>query len=185
MYMPCNKIAVFCGSAKGKNKDYKNAAISLAKEMAEASLDLVYGGGSIGLMGIIADELLSLNRKVYGIIPKKIYDWEVGHEHITELTVVDDMHERKAKMAEMSDAFIAMPGGIGTLEEIVEAFTWLQLGYHHKPCAFLNVNGYYDHLIQFFDSMVAEGFLKQNQRDGLIIAERPKHLIEILLSKTL
>ena len=174
------RIAVFCGSAKGKNPAYQEAAVHLAHEMAAASMDLVYGGGAIGLMGILANEMMSLNRKVYGIIPKKIYDWEVGHEKITKLEVVSDMHERKARMAEQSDAFIAMPGGIGTLEETIEAFTWQQLGYHEKPCAFLNVNGYYDDLIKFMDRMVSDGFLKKKQREGLIIEQDPKRLVESL-----
>lgn len=177
-----NSIAVFCGSSSGNNPIYTQAALDLAWELSKVDIDLVYGGGAVGLMGVIANEMMLHGRNVYGIIPKKIYEWEVGHEQITNLEVVNDMHERKAKMATMSDGFIAMPGGIGTLEEIVEAFTWLQLDYHQKPCAFLNVNGYYDHLIRFLDHMVEEGFLKNKQRAALIISSDPKDLVKKMVT---
>ena len=175
------RIAVFCGSSSGTNPIYSEAARALGAAMAQQKIDLVYGGGSVGLMGIIADEMLAHGREVIGIIPKKIYDWEVGHTGISKLEVVADMHERKAKMADLSDAFIAMPGGIGTLEEIIEAFTWLQLGYHHKPCAFLNTNGYYDQLLHFFQTMTKEGFLKEEQYKSLIILDKPNILLDKLL----
>jgi uncharacterized protein (TIGR00730 family) len=180
--MEIKRVAIFCGSSTGGNPDYKTAAKALAHAMARMNIDMVYGGGSVGLMGIIADEMMTLGRRVYGIIPKKIYDWEVGHEQITQLEVVKDMHERKAKMAEMSDSFIAMPGGIGTLEEIVEAFTWLQLDYHQKPCAFYNINGYYDHLIRFFDHMVSEGFLQESQNEQLIVSNEPNELLQLMVT---
>ena len=176
------RVAVFCGSSSGHNPIYAEAAKELGASLAKQHIDLVYGGGSVGLMGIIADEMIKNNREVIGIIPKKIYDWEVGHTGITQLEVVTDMHERKAKMAALSDAFIAMPGGIGTLEEIVEAFTWLQLGYHHKPCAFLNTNGYYNDLLQFFKTMTKEGFLKEEQYNNLIILDKPNILLDKLMN---
>ena len=182
--MKIKNIAVFCGSSNGIHSAYQSAAVEMAAAMANWQCDLIYGGGAVGLMGIIADEMMRLGRSVTGIIPRKIYDWEVGHENITQLLVVADMHERKAKMASISDAFIAMPGGIGTLEEIIEAFTWLQLEYHQKPCAFLNVNGYYDHLIRFLDHSVTEGFLKEKHRANLIISNSPKELLPKLVTQS-
>ena len=182
--MKIKNIAVFCGSSNGIHPAYQSAAVEMATTMANWQCDLIYGGGAVGLMGIIADEMMRLGRSVTGIIPRKIYDWEVGHENITQLLVVADMHERKAKMASISDAFIAMPGGIGTLEEIIEAFTWLQLEYHQKPCAFLNVNGYYDHLIRFLDHSVTEGFLKEKHRANLIISNSPKELLPKLVTQS-
>ena len=171
---------VFCGSSHGNDPLYEKSTRELATQLAYAKMDLIYGGGSIGLMGVLADQMLAHGRKVTGIIPKMIYDWEVGHKGITKLEIVEDMHERKARMAALGDAFIALPGGIGTLEEIIEAFTWLQLGYHSKPCMFYNVRGYYDYLLLMMDHMTKEGFLKKSQRDSLIISDDPKIILDIL-----
>lgn len=175
------RIAVFCGSRTGKNPLYAEHAAALADAMIRKDIGLVYGGGNIGLMGIIANKIMEQGGEVIGVIPQKLKDMEVAHEQITELHVVHTMHERKALMAEKSDGFIAMPGGIGTLEEIVEVFTWLQLGYHSKPCGFLNTNGFFDRLFDFLDHTVTEGFLSQEQRDCLMIEKDPNALIQRML----
>lgn len=170
-------IAVFCGSGTGKKLIYTAEAKRLAKALHNRQLDLVYGGGNIGLMGVIADEMMALGSQATGIIPQKLMEKEVGHRNITELHVVESMHDRKALMASLSDGFIAMPGGIGTLEEIIEVFTWQQIGYHDKPCGLLNVNGFYDPLVHFIGHMVSEGFLSQKQMDRLIVEQDPEKLL--------
>ena len=171
-------ICVYCGSSIGINPVYADAARLLAAEMTQNGIALVYGGGNIGLMGIIADEVMRLGGEVTGIIPKALMSKEVGHHGLTRLHVVKDMHERKALMAELSDGFIAMPGGIGTLEELFEAFTWLQLGLHDKPIGLLNVNGFYDGLLGFLQHTVDQGFLKQEQATLLITETAPQRLLE-------
>lgn len=171
------RLAVFCGSNTGKNSDYQAAAKKVGTLLAEQGTGIVYGGGNIGLMGIVADAALSAGGEVIGVIPEKLMTKEVGHTGLTELHVVKTMHERKAMMAELSDGFVALPGGIGTIEEIIEVFTWHQIGYHNKPCAFLNTNGYYNKLFSFVDHMVVEGFLSQQQHDELIIANEPDELL--------
>ncbi|MDH5608468.1 MAG: TIGR00730 family Rossman fold protein [Cyclobacteriaceae bacterium] len=176
------RIAVFCGSAKGSRPEYVQAAESLGELFVRENIGLVYGGGSIGLMGVMADTMMALGGEVTGVIPQKIFDWEVGHTGITHLHVVQSMHERKAMMADLSDAFIAMPGGIGTLEEIIEVFTWLQLGYHHKACGFLNVGGYFDHLFAYFDHMVREGFLSAATRDLVHVSDSASSLLSRLIT---
>jgi uncharacterized protein (TIGR00730 family) len=153
-------ICVYCGSSTGASPIYAEAARALAQTMVNEHIDLVYGGGNVGLMGIIADEVLMRGGKVTGVIPKALMDYEVGHRGLTHLYIVKDMHERKAKMAKLSNGFIAMPGGIGTLEELFEALTWAQLGFHDKPIGLLNVNGFYDGLIRFIQNLVKQGFLK-------------------------
>lgn len=182
--MENRKIAVFCGSNVGNDPSYKEAAIELGKEMVAQNLDLVFGGGKVGIMGVIADEIMRLGGKAYGIIPEKLMAMEVGHEGITELKIVKTMHERKALMAEMSDAFIALPGGIGTLEEIIEVFTWHQIGYHKKPCALLNTANYFDSLIQFIDTMVNQKFLSSSQRNNLIVETKAKDIINRVMQNT-
>lgn len=172
------RVAVFCGSNPGKNPVYEKAAKALGDELSKRKLNLVYGAGSVGLMGIIADRMLANSSNVYGVIPQHLMDLEVGHTGLTELHVVATMHDRKMMMAELSDAFIAMPGGIGTLEEIIEVFTWNQLGIHTKPVAFLNVNGYYDVLFQFLEFGVNEKFIKQAHLDSLIIDSDPATLLD-------
>lgn len=163
-------ICVYCGSSLGIASHYADAARALAKKMVEDNLALVYGGGNVGLMGIIADEVLRLGGEATGVIPQALMEKEVGHRTLTRLHIVKDMHERKAMMAELSDSFIAMPGGIGTLEELFEALTWSQLGFHEKPIGLLNVLGFYDGLISFMHHLVTQGFLKP-EHASLLLAD--------------
>ncbi len=156
-------LCVYCGSSFGVKPVYADAARALAREMVKQDMALVYGGGNVGLMGVIANEVLHLGGTATGVIPQALLDKEVGHRQLTRLHVVKDMHERKAMMAELSDGFIAMPGGIGTLEELFEVLTWSQLGFHEKPVGVLNVDGFYDGLIAFLQNQVAQGFVKANQ----------------------
>lgn len=151
--------------------------------MHENGFNLVYGGGSIGLMGIIAEEMLRLGGEVIGVIPKRIYDWEVGHTGITKLHIVRNMHERKDLMARLSSAFIALPGGVGTLEEIIEVFTWKQLGYHQKPCVFVNTNSYYDQLISFLSHCASEGFFNINHYKDLFLAKDEKEAVSFITNQ--
>ncbi|MFY0606010.1 MAG: TIGR00730 family Rossman fold protein [Cyclobacteriaceae bacterium] len=172
------RLAIFCGSSVGNNPDYKSAAAEMGKLLAAQDIGMVYGGGNIGLMGACADAVMADGGEVIGIIPKKLMELEVGHTGISDLFVVDTMHERKAKMAHLSDGFIAMPGGIGTIEEIIEVFTWHQIGYHNKPCAFLNTNGYYDKFFEFLQHTVGEGFLSAAQKNELLIADTPEAILK-------
>ena len=174
-------IAVICGSSSGSNPTYVAAARATGRAIAAAGHRLVYGAGSVGLMGEVADEVLRQGGRVLGVIPQFLVDLEVGHAGLTELVVTDTMHERKLAMAEAADAFLALPGGIGTLEEIIEVFTWTQLGVHQKQCGLLNVAGYYDRLIDFVDHMVGERFLKAGQATLLRVGTDPAALIEQLL----
>lgn len=174
------KVAVFCGSSAGLDPVYTSAAAALGRFFAEQQIALVYGGGKVGLMGVIADAVMDAGGQVYGVIPVSLQSKELAHPGLTELFVVADMHERKAKMAELADAFVAMPGGAGTLEEIFEAWTWAQLGYHSKPCAFYNVNGFYDPLLQMITNMTQAGFLKSVHADMLIQADQPEALLQAL-----
>lgn len=153
-------ICVFCGSASGANKNYTEMASALGVELVKRNLGLVYGGASIGVMSAVANGCLENGGKVFGIIPQSIRDLEVGHEGITQLEVVDTMHERKARMYDLSDAFFALPGGIGTLDELCEIVTWAQLQYHDKPCYVINYNGFFDHLVRHLEYINKEGFLK-------------------------
>ncbi|MCG8307830.1 MAG: TIGR00730 family Rossman fold protein [Cytophagales bacterium] len=163
-----NSICVFCGSSMGFHPTYKKAAHELGKHIASENLSLVYGGGSIGLMGVLADAVMKYGGRVVGIIPKFLYEKEVGHDSISELIIVDSMHERKQKMAELSQGFIAMPGGIGTMEELFEIFTWSQLELIKKPVALLNVNGFFEDVLHFLNKMVREGFIKDITVNSLI-----------------
>lgn len=171
-------ICVFCGSNSGSNSIYKEAAVQLACYLAGRNIKLVYGGGSIGLMGAISEAVLQQGGQVIGIIPKFLAEKELAQTDVTQLHIVDSMHERKALMAELSDGFIALPGGIGTLEELFEVYTWGQLGLHIKPCGLLNINGYYNHLISFLHHMVGEQFLKPINLDMLLIDQTSEGLIE-------
>ncbi|KAA1174245.1 TIGR00730 family Rossman fold protein [Marinobacter salinexigens] len=171
------KIAVYCGSRAGNNELYAQSARELGEYMGHHGIDLVFGGGHVGLMGIIADAVLDNGGRVYGVIPEHLRDRELAHDSLTELHVVRDMHERKAKMAELADGFVALPGGIGTLEEIFEAWTWGQLGFHHKPCALYNVNGFYEPLLAMVREMEVEGFLKQEYIDMVIVEQTPEQLV--------
>ncbi len=163
-------ITVFCGSSSGFRPEYAEAAKELARLLVEQKIRLVYGGGRVGLMGIIADEVMKNGGEVIGIIPESLDKKEVAHRGITELRVVGSMHERKALMAEFADGFIAMPGGIGTFEEFFEILTWAQLGFHHKPCGLLNVKNYYDDLLKLCNNAVNQGFLRAAHR-SLILDE--------------
>jgi hypothetical protein len=173
-------LCIYCGSSVGASPVYADAARLLAKTMVDNKIALVYGGGNVGLMGVIADEVLRLGGEATGVIPQALMDKEVGHQGLTRLHIVKDMHERKAMMAELADGFVAMPGGIGTLEELFEVFTWAQLGFHEKPIGLLNVNGFYDGLISFLNHVVAERFLRAEQASLLIHAPEPGTLVERL-----
>ena len=161
-------ITVFCGSSTGFHPEYTHAAQDLGRCLAERRIRLVYGGGNVGLMGIIADEVMKCGGEVLGIIPESLDQREVGHRRITELMVVGSMHERKALMAEFAEGFIAMPGGIGTFEEFFEILTWAQLGFHRKPCGLLNVKNYYDDLLKLCDNAVTQGFLRSEHRQLIL-----------------
>jgi uncharacterized protein (TIGR00730 family) len=174
------RICVYAGSNPGSDDRYRKAAQNLAQSLVQLGIGIVYGGGNVGLMGELADTVLAAGGEVVGIMPRQLVEKEVAHLGLTDLHVVESMHERKAAMAELSDAFVALPGGIGTLEEIIEVYTWSQLGLHRKPCALLNINGYYDGLTAFLDHAVAEGFLNLGHRDLLVVVERPEELIESL-----
>ena len=172
------RIAVFCGSSGGKDPIYAQEAKNLMQHFTQRNIGLVYGGGKVGLMGVLAEEMLKNNGEVQGVIPEKLMGWELGHTGITKLHIVKNMHDRKAMMADLSDAFIAMPGGIGTLEEFIEVFTWLQLDYHQKPCAIYNPNHYFDKFMEFFEHMIDEGFLSKKIASTLIIEENPGILLD-------
>lgn len=168
-------LCVYCGASTGHSAVYGEAAAQLATAMVGRGIDLVYGGGNIGLMGQVADEVMQRGGKVVGVIPKALLDREVGHHGLTALHVVQDMHQRKAMMADLSDGFIALPGGWGTLEELFEVLTWLQLGFHSKPIGLLNANGFYDKLLDFISHQVNEGFLSAVQATLILqdtVAER-------------
>ncbi|MDD2133079.1 TIGR00730 family Rossman fold protein [Pseudomonas kurunegalensis] len=176
--MPVRSVCVFCGASIGANPAYREAAIALGQAIARRGLTLVYGGGAVGLMGVVADAAMAAGGEVVGIIPQSLLDAEVGHKGLTRLEVVDGMHARKARMAELSDAFIALPGGLGTLEELFEVWTWGQLGYHAKPLGLLDVNGFYDKLGGFLDHIVEEGFVRQQHRAMLLLAQQPDELLD-------
>jgi uncharacterized protein (TIGR00730 family) len=173
-----NRICVFCGSNSGSRSAYTKAAVDLGRWLAQEKLSLVYGGGRVGLMGSIADAVLEEGGEVIGVIPESLVRREVAHTGLTDLRVVQTMHERKALMAELSDAFIALPGGFGTLDEFCEILTWAQLGLHKKPCGLMNVEGYFDPLLVLFDRAVDDGFLYPKHRSMLITADDPERLLE-------
>ncbi|MFC6052908.1 TIGR00730 family Rossman fold protein [Acinetobacter sp. Ac_877] len=172
-----NSIAVFCGSAFGTDEIFTQTAQEFGKAIAQQGKTLVYGGGRSGLMGVVADSALQAGGKVVGVIPEVLVNKELAHPNLTELHVVKDMHERKTKMSELSDAFIAMPGGSGTLEEIFEQWTWAQLGIHLKPCAFLNVDGFYDDLIKFIEVTTTKGFTHSRFNDSLISSSSVEEIL--------
>ncbi|AQZ95309.1 TIGR00730 family Rossman fold protein [Halopseudomonas phragmitis] len=172
------RICVFCGSSSGNRPDYLEAANQLGTALAKAGIGLVYGGAQVGLMGEVANAALAAGGEVIGVIPKALVDRELAHEGLTKLKVVGSMHERKAMMAELSDGFIALPGGVGTFEELFEVWTWAQLGHHRKPCAVFNVSGYYDKLIDFLDHCVEQGFFKPVYRDMLIVEPSVESLLQ-------
>ena len=172
------KLCVFCGSNTGHDPKYAEAARQMAAELLRNDIELVYGGGHVGLMGVIADSVLEGGGKVLGVMPTSLIEKEVGHDGLTEMIAVESMHERKEIMSERSDGFIAMPGGAGTFEEIFEQWTWAQLGFHAKPCTFLNIDGYYDPLIEMVHKSAREGFIKQEHIDMLIFETDPATLID-------
>ena len=171
-------VCVYCGSNEGRLPVYAEAARRLGNALVERGLGLVYGGASVGIMGVLADTVLGLGGRVTGVMPESIVRKEVAHRGLTELRVTSSMHERKMTMAELSDAFVALPGGIGTLEELFEAWTWAQLGLHAKPCGLLNVAGYFDGLIAFLDHTVRERFVKEANRAMLIVSDDPADLLD-------
>ncbi|MDJ0940155.1 MAG: TIGR00730 family Rossman fold protein [Woeseiaceae bacterium] len=171
------RICVYCGSSTGAREVYPDAARELADVLVRHELELVYGGSSKGIMGIIADEVLALGGRVHGVIPQLLEEKEIAHTRLTELHVVSSMHERKSMMAALSDGFIAMPGGFGTLEEIIEIVTWGQLQFHDKPCGLLNTDSYFDQLLAFLDHAESEAFLKSENRRMLMSDPEPQGLI--------
>jgi len=182
--MKIKNICVYCGSQLGNNPAYAASAEALAHELVKRDIGLVYGGAQIGVMGVIADRMLDLGGRVIGAIPEGLLQKEVAHPKLAELYITKNMHERKALMAEKADGFIALPGGLGTMEELFEIWTWNQLGFQHKPCGLLNVAGYYDHLITFLDHTVTEGFVKPIHRELLMVESEVTPLLDRLLAYT-
>ena len=172
------RICVYCGSSPGNRPEYAAAARDLAGVLVRHELELVYGGADKGLMGVIADTVLEQGGKVHGVIPQMLIEKEIAHPGLTDLHVVASMHERKTMMAALSDGFIAMPGGFGTLEEIIEIVTWGQLRFHNKPCGLLNTDGYFDQLVGYLEHATAEGFLRVENRDMLLVEADPVLLVQ-------
>ncbi|WP_417390928.1 TIGR00730 family Rossman fold protein [Gimesia sp.] len=175
-----NSICVFCGSKSGNNAQYRQSAVELGSLMAERNISLVYGGGSIGLMGIIADAVLDAGGEVIGVIPQQLAMKELIHPRVDQMHIVDNMHTRKAMMSELCDAFIAMPGGFGTLEELFEVVSWIQLGIYRKPMGLLNTAGFYDPLLNLVDHCIETEFIKSKYRDLIIADEVPATLVDHL-----
>lgn len=173
-----HSLCVYCGSSSGRRSDYAQAADLLAQTLVSRNIRLIYGGASIGIMGRVADQVLQLGGEVIGVIPEALAHKEIIHPNLTELYITQSMHERKMQMAELADGFIALPGGIGTLEELFEIWTWAQLGFHQKPCGLLNIAGYYDALLQFLDHVATEQFVKFQDRQLLIVEAEPMALLD-------
>lgn len=174
------RLAVYCGSAPGADPAFANQARATARVMVDRGVDLVYGGGRLGLMGVMADTILDLGGRAYGVIPQALVDVEVAHPRLTELHTVAGMHERKARMTELADGFLALPGGIGTLDELFEAWSWNALGYHAKPFCLLNADGFWDRLIAFLDHVSASGFMSPPRRAQLLVAASPEDALKLL-----
>jgi uncharacterized protein (TIGR00730 family) len=174
------RVCVYCGSSPGRSPDYAVAAVSLVGALAARGLGVVYGGAHVGLMGIVADTALEAGLEVVGVIPQALVDHEIAHTGLSDLRIVGSMHERKAQMAELADAFVALPGGLGTLEELFEVATWSQLGLHVKPCGLLNVRGYYDGLAAMLDHAVAERFLRPENRAIVLVESDPAAMLDAL-----
>lgn len=172
------RVCVYCGSSSGVLPEYSAAARELADVLVRHELELVYGGADKGIMGVLADAMLEHGGKVHGVIPKMLTDKEIAHQGLTELHVVASMHQRKTMMAALSDGFIALPGGYGTLEEIIEIITWGQLRFHDKPCGLLNVKGYFDHLLAYLDHASKEGFLRHEHRNMLLVDSDPAGIVQ-------
>ena len=173
-----NRICVYCGSSPGRLSDYRDAARELGHELAARNIGLVYGGASVGVMGAVADAILEQGGQAICVIPYALATREVAHNGLDELFVVDSMHERKAKMAELSDGFIALPGGWGTIEEIFEMLTWAQLGFHQKPCGLLNISGYYDHLFKFLEHAIDQRFVREEYRPMIMMEQTASGLLD-------
>jgi len=171
-------IAVFCGSSEGASSIYKESAVKLGHALAERQITLIYGGANVGLMGAVADAVLGQGGRVIGVLPFFLQDREIAHKGLTELVMVDSMHERKAKMAELADGFIALPGGPGTMEEFFEIFTWGQLGLHRKPCGLLNINHYFDPIVSMFNVMQREQFMQPKYRTMVITDDTPEGILK-------
>jgi len=174
------RLAVYCGSSPGTNQAFAETARALGEEMVRRGIGLVYGGGRLGLMGIVADAVLDAGGEAYGVIPQALIDLEVAHTGLTELHIVTTMHERKAKMTDLTDAFVALPGGIGTLDELFEAWSWNALGYHAKPFALLNVGGFWDHLTGLMDHVMESGFMSSARRTQLLVSDDVGDVIDRL-----
>jgi uncharacterized protein (TIGR00730 family) len=174
------RVCVYCGSSPGRDPAYRDAAVALVRILAERGLGVVYGGAHVGLMGVVADEALAAGAEVIGVIPQALVDHEIAHTGLSDLRIVGSMHERKAQMAELADAFVALPGGLGTLEELFEVATWSQLGLHVKPCGLLNVRGYYDGLAGMLDHAVSERFLRPENRAIVLVESEPSTLVDAL-----
>jgi uncharacterized protein (TIGR00730 family) len=174
------RICVFCGASPGARPEYAEATSELARLLVADGVGVVFGGGGVGLMGALADAVLAEGGEIIGVIPRALVDREVAHRDVSDMRVVGSMHERKALMAELAEAFVALPGGIGTLEELFEVYTWAQLGLHGKPCGLLNAEGYYDGVAAFLAHAVEERFLHQETRDLLVVERDPAALIERL-----
>jgi uncharacterized protein (TIGR00730 family) len=172
------RLCVYCGSSPGSQPHYTEAAENLARVLVKRNIEVVYGGASVGMMGVLANTVLAEGGHVIGIIPQTLVDKEVAHPGLSDLRVVNSMHERKTLMAELSDGFIALPGGLGTLEEVFEVLTWAQLGLHQKPCGLLNIRGYYRSLIAFLDHAVSERFIRDVHRTMLLVEEEPERLLD-------
>jgi uncharacterized protein (TIGR00730 family) len=175
-----NRLAVYCGSSMGSDPAFAALAKALGEEMARRGIGLVYGGGRLGLMGVVADAVMANGGEAYGVIPQALIDLEVAHTGLTELHIVTSMHERKALMTELTDAFVAIPGGIGTLDELFEAWSWNALGYHAKPFALLNCSGFWDGMIDFLDTVTASGFMSPARRAQLLVADTIPDVIDQL-----
>jgi uncharacterized protein (TIGR00730 family) len=175
-------LCVYCGSSSGANPEYAERAYAFGQLIAARGIDMVYGGGRVGLMGKVADGVLAGGRRVIGVIPRHLMDKEVGHTGLSELHIVETMHERKTRMFELADAFVALPGGFGTLDEMFEMLTWAQLGLHAYPCAFLNTRGFWSQLQASVDHMVSEGFVRQIQRDSLWFGDDAEAMLQWMTS---
>lgn len=173
-------VCVFCGSSEGAREEYREAARGLGAELAGRGMRLVFGGGSVGLMGVVADAVMEGGGETVGVMPKALVEKEIGHEGLTELRVAATMHERKAIMSGLADAFVALPGGYGTFEEFLEILTWSQLGFHHKPCGLLDAAGFYGPLVSFLDHAVREGFVRAEYRSLILLEDDPKRMLDLL-----
>lgn len=173
-----DQLCVYCGSSEGQNPVYLDAASTLGRTLVAQGIGLVYGGGHVGLMGAVADAVVDAGGEAFGVMPEALVDREIAHEGLTELYVVDSMHARKERMAALSDGFVALPGGFGTLEELMEVLTWAQLGFHRNPCGFLNVADYYTQLVAFFDQQVEAGFVSEDHRTMVVVTDNVEDLLD-------